>query len=154
MSLTPEDAKQIRNIMELVKSNLTVKYGMRKEALMNKGKEATDLIVSYLVHLGLDAKPKQVYVLYQNIKSCTDTCFVEHWITELVDDKRKLYLDVTLEQFQRMFDLKLPRIWVGNKLPTFLLSRKPGKVTLEKCGWTDLQKTGSYKNNFEYKLNR
>lgn len=136
-----------------VRNTLAKKYGYKSEDMLGKCIEASDKLVYMLKHQGYDnVQAKQVWVLYQNFESCSNYCFEEHWIVEVTVGKLKWYVDLTMDQFQWAFDLSLPSIWIGSKLPTFMLPRKPGRTTLKKCGWTDWYNTGDYVNDFEYRL--
>lgn len=144
--------RHIQGCALFVKNNLQAKYGYNKENMMGKCIEASDTLAALLKHHGYDAKAKQVWVLYQNFESCSNYCFEEHWIVEVKVNSYKWYVDITLEQFQWAFDLMLPSVWIKDKLATFMLPRKPGKVTLDKCGWNDWYNYGDYENNFNYAL--
>lgn len=143
----------IKHCALYVKEGLQKKYGYRPENMMGKCIEASDKLVYMLKHQGYSrVRAKQVWVLYQNFESCSNYCFEEHWIVEVAYGEYKWYVDLTLEQFGWAFDFALPPIWIGTKLPTFMLTRKPGRDTLKRCGWTDWYNLGDYINNFEYKL--
>ena len=140
-----ETAMTLKNVLEK-------KYGRQNMAMMGKCIEASDTLVELLKQKGYTARAKQVWVLYQNFESCSDYCYEEHWIVEVTHGNHKVYVDITLNQFQWAFSMALPRVWVSKHLATFMLPRKPGRDTLRKCGWTDWYNTGDYYNQFEYRL--
>ena len=112
--------------------------------------ETSDRITERLNKLGFNAHPYQVWCLYENFENCLDSCYEEHWVTYILYKGRRVYIDTTLDQFQWAFSKKLPEIYVSYKLPNFLLNRKPGKVTLDRCGWNDWYNYGNYINQFDY----
>lgn len=141
----------IQNTALQVRNQLENKYGSSNEDMMGKCIEASDLITEKLKHLGFKAESYRVWCLYEYFQSCTNYCYEEHWITKVVSGQEKLYIDVTMNQFQWAFISKrLPRIYLDDKLPNFYLTRKPGKTTLDKCGWTSWYNTGDYINKFNY----
>ena len=117
---------------------------------MGKCIEATDTIVAQLTSMGIKAEAKQVWCLYELFESCSNYCYEEHWVVKATVGNIVRYIDVTMDQFQWAFRKKLPEIYTGNKLPNFYLTRKPGKGTLDKCGWNDWYNYGDYVNNFNY----
>ena len=146
------DLGKIRQIATINRMKLEEKYGKHRDAMMGKCIEASDTLVTMLNMAGFSAKAKQVWVLYQNFESCSIYCYEEHLIVEVIKGNEKVYIDTTLDQFQWAFDIALPRKWISDKLASFMLPRKPGRVTLKKCGWTDWYNTGDYYNEFEYRL--
>ena len=143
--------KEIKEVYEVVCNTYRImvsKYG--ENNLMGKCIEASDMITMQLQIMGYKASAKQVWCLYEYFENCSDYCFEEHWITLVESGKDKLYIDVTMSQFQWAFSKKLPRIYLKKKLPNFYLTRKPGKVTLDKCGWNDWYNYGNYVNEFDY----
>lgn len=145
--------KLMRTIIDMatrVRRGLEKKYGLKN--MMGKCIEASDTLAELLKRAGYNAKSKQVWVLYQNFESCSHYCYEEHWIVEVLYSSKRIYIDVTLDQFQWAFDIELPAIWFNDKLPTFFLGREPGRVTLKRCGWIDWYNDGNYVNNFEYRL--
>lgn len=153
MGFSITDKKYIVAQTISLRNTLEKKYGMHKGAMMGKCIEASDVLAAKLKQQGYNANAKQVWVLYQNFESCSDYCYEEHWIVEVTKGKDKVYIDTTLDQFQYFFDeIELPTVFIHNRLATFMLSRKPGRETLRKCGWTDWYNTGDYINNFEYIL--
>lgn len=145
--------KFIQDCASQVRNNLQKKYGYKSENMMGKCIEASDKLVYVLKRHGYSrVRAKQVWVLYQNFETCSNYCFEEHWIVEVGYGECKWYVDTTMDQFSWAFDFPIPPIWIGTKLPTFMLPRRPGKTTLQKCGWTDWYNTGNYVNDFEYRL--
>ena len=136
----------INNIAVTVRNNILRTYGTTQ----GKCIEASDRIASMLVEMGFNAHVKQVWCLYENFENCMDYCYEEHWVAYVLLDGRRLYIDVTMDQFQWAFSKKLPEVYMGYKLPKFYLFKKPGKGTLDKCGWTSWYNTGNYENNFVY----
>lgn len=147
MGFSEKDKKTIYTIAEVARFRLQSKY---QGNLMGRCIEATDDLVEIYNSVGFQAKAKQVWCLYEYFESCSNYCYEEHWLVELINGKEKLYIDITLDQFQWAFTKKLPELYMQNKLPKFLLTRKPGKTTLDKCGWNDWYRYGNYVNNFEY----
>ena len=117
--------------------------------IMGKCIEATDSIISKLRehNYGIIAEAKQVWVLYENFESCSNYCYEERWLVKVKVGRETWYVDATMDQFQWAFSKKLPRIYIGKYLPKFYLVRKPGKTTLDKCGWNDWYNYGDYENN-------
>lgn len=140
------------NINTKVRVHLENKYGKDTWSMQGKCIEATDILVAeYNKHPGIKAKAKRVWVLYERFESCSDYCYEEHWLCELLlNSKTKVFVDVTMDQFQWAFSRELPRIYVNSKLPNFYLTRKPGKTIFDRCGWTDWYNYGQYENNFDY----
>lgn len=118
--------------------------------LMGKCIEASDQLYELLIKAGFNAKPQQVWCLYELFENCTDICYEEHWLTYVLYKGRRVYIDVTMDQFQWAFSRKLPEIYFDTKLPRFYLIKEPGKVTLDRCGWNDWYNYGDYVNNFNY----
>lgn len=147
MSFNIKDKTTILTVAQQERSVLLNKYNAN---LIGKCIEASDRLVEIYKSIGYQAKAKQVWCLYEYFESCSNYCYEEHWLAELIKGKEKLYVDITLDQFQWAFSRKLPEIWMQNKLPKFLLTRKPGKTALDKCGWNDWYNYGNYINNFEY----
>lgn len=150
MAFNSTNLAEIKDIAIIARKIIEDKYGKTNEAMMGKCIEASDLITMQLQIKGYRASGKQVWCLYENFEGCSDYCFEEHWITLVESGKDKLYIDVTMNQFQWAFSKKLPRIYLNKKLPNFYLTRKPGKTTLDKCGWNDWYNYGDYINNFDY----
>lgn len=147
MGFNKEDINKISLAAQNIRVMLLRKYNAN---LFGKCIEATDTLVEIYKSQGYQAKAKQVWCLYEYFENCSNYCYEEHWLVELIKGKEKLYIDVTLDQFQWAFSRKLPEIYMQKKLPKFLLTRKPGKTTLDKCGWNDWYNYGDYINNFEY----
>lgn len=150
MSFTNNEHMKIAEVATQARKMLESKYGNKYDNLMGKCIEASDLITSQLQIIGFNAYSKQVWCLYENFESCSNYCYEEHWITVVEKGKSKIYIDTTITQFQWAFSKKLPNIWLKEKLPNFFLTRKPGKVTLDKCGWNDWYNYGDYVNEFNY----
>ena len=150
MTFTNNECMKIAEVAIQARKILESKYGNKDDNMMGKCIEASDLITSQLQIIGFNAYSKQVWCLYEYFESCSDYCFEEHWITVVEKGKEKRYIDVTINQFQWAFSKKLPRIYVKRKLPNFYLTRKPGKCTLDKCGWNDWYNYGDYVNEFNY----
>ena len=144
------ETQKILDIATYGRNMLEHKYGNKSENMMGKCIEATDTLVKIYKQQGFNAVAKQVWCLYEYFESCSDYCFEEHWIVVIEKGKDKKYVDITMDQFQWAFSKKLPRVYMYSKLPNFYLSRKPGKVTLDKCGWNDWYNYGNYINNFNY----
>ena len=150
MGFKTGDLAKINHMARLVRKELEAKYGETSEAMMGKCIEGTDKLVQYLKSVGLRAEAKQVWCLYEYFEGCTDYCFEEHWIVIVQKGTDKWFVDVTMDQFQWAFSRQLNKIYIGAYLPNFYLTRKPGKGTLDKCGWNDWYNTGNYVNNFDY----
>ena len=150
MAFTNNERMKIAEVATQARKMLESKYGNKYDNLMGKCIEASDLITSQLQIIGFNAYSKQVWCLYENFESCSNYCYEEHWITVVEKGKSKIYIDTTITQFQWAFSKKLPNIWLKEKLPNFFLTRKPGKVTLDKCGWNDWYNYGDYVNKFNY----
>lgn len=145
------NAQKIRDIATKYRIKLEEKYGKDQYSLMGKCIEATDTLVVMYKRIGIKASAKQVWVLYENFEGCTDICYEEHWLVKIeLNKSQNLYVDITMSQFQWAFSRKLPAVYIDDTLPNFYLSRKPGKVTLDKCGWNDWYNYGDYTNNFNY----
>ena len=145
-----QELELLRKIALYERSRLRQKYG---NDLMGKCIEASDTIVDLIAKKSngkIKAEAKQVWVLYENFESCTDICYEEHWIVKVLVKGCTYYIDVTMDQFQWAFNRKLPEIYFERKLPNFYLARKPGKVTLDKCGWNNWYNYGDYVNRFNY----
>lgn len=134
-----------------VRAALENKYGHETMSIMGKCIEGTDRLVSILRNKGLKAKPYQVWALYEYYENCLSQCYEEHWISMVECNGGRLYLDPTFNQFQwAMCTNILPKVYIGVTLPNWLLSRKPGREVLWKCGWTDYYNGYSFNNNFDY----
>lgn len=138
-----EQAIQVRQMLEY-------KYGRSNDNMMGKCIEASDILEDRLTKLGYKAEAKQVWCLYEYFESCTDYCFEEHWLVMIRKGNDKRYIDVTMNQFQWAFSKQLPKVYIAKELPKFYLTRKPGKATLDKCGWNDWYNYGEYVNEFDY----
>lgn len=150
MGFTQQDIQKIKEISKNVKQYLINKYGPTNDNMMGKCIEASDTLVIKLKQYGFNAEAKQVWCLYEYFESCNAYCYEEHWIVKVTKGKEKQFIDLTLNQFQWAFTKELPQIYLSEKLPNFLLTRKPGKTTLDKCGWNDWMKYGDYINKFKY----
>ena len=150
MGLKAGDISKINHIARCVRQELESKYGSGTYDLMGKCIEATDKLVDLYRKAGFKAEAKQVWVLYENFESCSDYCYEEHWLTKVYSGNNKIYVDVTMTQFQWAFTVNFNKIFISDKLPNFYLSRKPGKTILDRCGWNDWYNTGNYVNNFNY----
>lgn len=150
MGFTQQDIQKIKEISKNVKQYLINKYGPTNDNMMGKCIEASDTLVIKLKQYGFNAEAKQVWCLYEYFESCSDYCFEEHWLVKVTKGKDKQFIDLTLNQFQWAFTKELPQIYLSEKLPNFLLVRKPGKTIFDKCGWTDWMEYGEYINNFNY----
>ena len=150
MSFTKSELDTIKNVAVSIKVQLNKKYGMKYENLMGKCIEASDTLVEKLKLYGFNAEAKQVWCLYENFETCSNYCYEEHWIVKVTKGRDKVFIDLTIKQFQWAFFKELPSIYFSNKLPNFFLTRKPGKTTLDKCGWNDWYNYGNYVNNFNY----
>ena len=111
---------------------------------------ASDELARRLTKLGIKAETHQCWCLYECFEGCSNYCFEEHWVVRAKAGSQTVYIDLTISQFQWAFTRDIGKLYIGAKLPKFLLHRKPGRDTLKKCGWTDWYNTGSYVNNFEY----
>lgn len=141
-----EQIEQISAIAIAVRNEILRKYG----TTAGKCIMASDTIEAKLKERGYDAHVKQVWCLYENFETCMDYCFEEHWVAYVLLGGHRLYIDVTMDQFQWAFSKELPQLYMQYRLPKFYLSKKPGKTTLDKCGWTSWYNTGNYENNFIY----
>ena len=150
MAFTQQDIQKIKETSYNVKQYMINKYGPTNDNMMGKCIEASDTLVLKLKQSGFNAEAKQVWCLYENFESCTVYCYEEHWVVKVTKGKDKLFIDLTINQFQWAFSKELPQIYFDNKLPNFLLTRKPGEKTFDKCGWTDWLMYGDYENNFDY----
>lgn len=150
MGFSETDITKIKQLAMQYKKELITKYGNDDFALQGKCIEASDELVSRLKKLGYNTGAKQVYVLYENFESCSNYCYEEHWLCLILKGGQRLYLDITMNQFQWAFSKKLPLIYLKHKLPNFYLVHKPGKTILDRCGWNDWYNTGNYINNFDY----
>jgi hypothetical protein len=110
----------------------------------------TDTLVDIYIKHGYKAEAKQVWCLYENFEGCSYLCYEEHWLVKIIHNNISIYVDVTMNQFQWAFNKKLPYMYIENRLPNFYLARKPGKITLDKCGWNDWYNYGNYINEFDY----
>ena len=118
--------------------------------MMRKCIEGTDILVNLLKQSGFRVEPKQVWCLYEHFENCSDYCYEEHWVAVVMKGNDKLFIDITMTQFQWTFSKKVPRVYMNEKLPNFYLTRKPGKTVFDKCGWTDYYEYGNYSNEFDY----
>lgn len=150
MSFNQQELIKISKIAHELKENLIKKYGNTNDAMMGKCIEASDTLVMVLDNYGIKARAKQVWCLYEYFENCSNYCYEEHWIVEIYKNKDKRYIDLTMNQFQWAFSKKLPSVYMSSKLPNFYLTRKPGKGTLDKCGWNDWYNYGDYENKFDY----
>lgn len=144
------EAQRISEIANYERALLESKYGNKSENMMGKCIEATDTLVEIYKQHGFNAEAKQVWCLYEYFESCSNYCYEEHWLVKITKGNDTRYIDVTMDQFQWAFSKKLPKVFKGRKLPNFYLSRKPGKTTLDKCGWNDWYNYGDYVNDFDY----
>ena len=136
----------INHVASTVRNNILRTYGTTQ----GKCIEAADRIASMLIEMGYNAHVQQVWCLYENFESCSDYCYEEHWVTYVLLKGHRLYIDVTMDQFQWAFSKKLPAIYIDYKLPKFYLIKEPNRSILNKCGWTSWYNTGNYENNFVY----
>lgn len=155
MGFSKDESMKIWAVAKEMRGKLIQKYKGRynsnvSECMMGKCIEATDTLVEKYRMMGYRATAKQVWCLYEYFESCSNYCFEEHWLVELIKGKDKYFIDVTLDQFQWAFSKKLKEVYMAPKLPKFLLTRKPGKTVLDRCGWNDWYNYGDYVNNFEY----
>lgn len=137
---------EIKDIGMHVRKKIIQEYG----STFGRCIDASDLICEILTRQCYIVETKQVWVLYEYFENCTDLCYEEHWLVNIRYKGKPLYLDVTMDQFQWAFSKKLPELYLETKLPNFYLPRKPGKVVLDRCGWTDWYNKGNYINNFRY----
>ena len=136
----------INKVAVAIREKTLAKYG----TTAGKCIETSDAITDILLSKGYHAEEKQVWVLYENFESCMEYCYEEHWLTKVLIKGYTYYVDATMDQFQWAFSKKLPEVYISRSLPKFYLVKKPGKVTLDKCGWNDWYNYGNYINNFEY----
>lgn len=138
---------------ELVRVRLALenKYGRESENMMGKCIEGSDKLVELLKRKRINARAYQVWALYENYESCLSCCYEEHWIVLVEHNGSRLYLDPTFNQFQwAIYERTLPKVYIGATLPNWLLSRRPGREVLKRCGWTDYYNGRQSDNDFDY----
>lgn len=144
------DFNTLIRLVQEHRTSLERHYG-RGDSLMGKCIISSDNLRSVLTKAGFNIQPMQVWVLYEYFENCSDYCYEEHWINKVKIANRVYYVDCTMDQFQWAFhSFKLPRIYIGRKLPNWMLTREPSKRVLNMCGWTDWYEGGDYINNFDY----
>lgn len=134
-----------------VRKILESKYGCNPDNMMGKCIEGSDTLEGILKAKKINAKAYQVWALYEYFESCSDYCYEEHWIVVVETGSGRLYLDPTFNQFQwAMHSHILPKVYIGRTLPNWLLPKKPGRTTLNRCGWNDFYNGYRYINDFDY----
>lgn len=123
--------QKIYDIAKSVRDELVHKYG---DCLCGKCVEASEIIAEKLTQAGIECEIIEGWCVYDEFMGCSDRPYDEHtWVVATVCNK-KLYIDVTADQFQPYIDEEIPPIIIGHQ-PTYMQIDEPDEEQLIEMGW-------------------
>lgn len=123
--------QKIYDIAKSVRDELKRKYA---DCLCGRCIEASEKIAERLTQTDIECEIVEGWCVYDEFGGCSDRPYDEHtWVVATVCNKR-LYVDVTADQFQPCIDEEIPPIIIGHQ-PTYMQIDEPDEEQLNEIGW-------------------